>query len=227
DAGEVARRVVDVHVLRARVAAVDAAAVGRGVPPVDGGVELHARVGTLPGRLRHLAEEVARLHGLVDLAVGDPDEVPVGVGLDRAHEFVGDAHRVVGVLVLDRVGVLAVEVHVEAGVAQRTRLLLLGGLAPDELLDVGVVGVEDDHLGGATGLAAALDRARRRVGAAHEAHRAAGGAAALQVLVRRADVRQVDAGPRAALEDGALFAVPVEDAVHGVVDGEDETRRGL
>ena len=44
---------------------------------------------------------------------------------DRLHELVGDAHRVVRVLVLDRVAVLAVEVHVEAGVAQRARLALL------------------------------------------------------------------------------------------------------
>ena len=62
-------------------------------------------------------------------------------------------------------------------------MLLLAGLAPDELLDVGVVDVEDDHLGGAAGLAAGLDGAGRGVGAAHEADRARGGAAALEQLV--------------------------------------------
>ena len=87
----------------------------------------------------------------------------------------------------------AVEVHVEAGVAQRPGLALLDRLAPHELFDVGVVDVEDDHLGGAPRLAARLDRAGRRVGAAHEAHRARRGAAALQVLLRRADAREVDA----------------------------------
>ena len=66
-----------------------------------------------------------------------------------------------------------------------------------------------------------------RVGAAHEAHRAGRRAAALQQLVRRADVRQVDAGAGAALEDRALLDVPVEDRVHRVVDGEDEARRRL
>jgi hypothetical protein len=39
--------------------------------------------------------------------------------------------------------VLAVEVHVEAGVAQHAGLLLLVGLAPDELFDVRVIHVED------------------------------------------------------------------------------------
>jgi hypothetical protein len=37
--------------------------------------------------------------------------------------------------------------------------LLLLGLAPDELLDAGVFGVEDDHFGGAAGFAAGLDDA--------------------------------------------------------------------
>ena len=143
------------------------------------------------------------------------------------HELVGDAHRVVRVLVLDRVAVLAVEVHVEAGVAQRARLALLDGLAPDEVFDVGVVDVEDDHLGGAARLAARLDRAGRRVGAAHEAHRPRRGAAALEVLLRRADLREVHARARTALEDDPLFPVPVEDRVHRVVDREDEARARL
>ena len=121
----------------------------------------------------------------------------------------------------------AVEVHVEAGVAQGAGLVLLTALAPDELLDVGVVDVEDDHLGGAAGLAARLDGAGGRIGAAHEADRARGGAAALEVLDRGADAGEVDAGARAALEDHALFPVPVEDRVHLVVDREDEAGRGL
>ena len=45
--------------------------------------------------------------------------------LDRAHELVGDAHRVVRVLVLDRGEAVAVDRHVEAGVAQRRGLVLL------------------------------------------------------------------------------------------------------
>ena len=58
--------------------------------------------------------------------------------------------------------VLAAEVHVEAGVAQRADLVLLARLGLDELLDVGVVDVEDDHLGRAPGGAAGLDGAGAR-----------------------------------------------------------------
>ena len=85
--------------------------------------------------------------------------------LDGPHELVGDPDRVVGVLVLDGGDVVAAEVHVEAGVAQGADLVLLARLGLDELLDVGVVDVEDDHLGRPTGRAARLDGAgatRRR-----------------------------------------------------------------
>ena len=106
-------------------------------------------------------------------------------------------------------------------------LAFLGGLAPDELLDIGVIHVEHDHLGRPAGLATGLDGAGRRVGTAHEAHRAGGRAAALERFHARTDPRQVDAGPGAALEDHALFDVPVEDGLHLVLDGEDETGRRL
>ena len=62
--GQVAGGVVEEHVLRARVAGVDARRVRAGVPVVDGGVELHARVAALPGRLRHHLHEVARAVGV-------------------------------------------------------------------------------------------------------------------------------------------------------------------
>ena len=131
-----------------------------------------------------LAPQVAGADGLHDLAGGDGLQCPVGVLDDGLHELVGDAHRVVGVLVLDRERVGAVEVHVEPGVTQRPSLALLLDLAPDELLDVGMIGVEDDHLRRPSGLAARLDRARRRVGTAHEAHRTRRRAAALEQLLR-------------------------------------------
>ena len=53
------------------------------------------------------------------------DEVPVVVVQHRLHELVGDPYGVVGVLVLDRVAVRAVEVHVEAGRRERPGLALL------------------------------------------------------------------------------------------------------
>ena len=158
---------------------------------------------------------------------GDRPQVPVGVVEHRRHELVGEPHRVVGVLILDRVAVAAVEVHVEPGVPQGPGLALLDRLAPDEVLDVGVVGVEDDHLGRPPGLATALDRPGRGVRPAHEAHRTRRRPAPVEVLLGRTDPREVDPRARAALEDRPLLLVPVEDGVHGVLDGQDETGRRL
>ncbi len=198
----------------ARVTGRDPAVLGDGVPAVDRGVELEAGIGTLPRRFGHLPPQITGADGLEHLAGGDRGEVPVGVVDDGLHELVGDPHRVVGVLVLDRERVGAVEVHVETGVTQDPRLALLDRLAPDELLDVGMVGVEDHHLRRPPGLAARLDRARRRIGTAHEAHRPGRRSAAVQEFLRRSDAREIDAGARPALEDDPLLAVPVEDRVH-------------
>ena len=74
-----------------------------GVPLVDRRVVLHARVGALPRGLRDLAHQVASADRLDRLAGRDGLELPVLVLLERPHELVGHAHRVVRVLILDRV----------------------------------------------------------------------------------------------------------------------------
>ena len=109
-----------------------------------------------------LAEQLPGIHAIDRGAVHARGQLPLLAALGALHELVRDAHRVVRVLVLDRGEVLEVEGHVEAGVAQRRCLLLLAGLAPDELDDVRVVDVENDHLGRPARLAARLDRAGPR-----------------------------------------------------------------
>src|SRR3990172_11019123 len=227
DGGEVAGGVVQVHVLRAGVGGVDAAAVGAGVPVVDGGVVRQAGVGALPGGLGDAAHELAGAVRLGGLAGGDVAGAPLAVHLNGAHEVVGHAYGVVGVLVLDAYPGVAVQGDVVAGVAQGVGLALLLRLAVDELLDVGVAYVEDDHLGGASGLAAGLDGAGDGVGAAHEGDRPGGEAAGGEPLLRGAQAREVDARAGAALEDLPLGPVPLQDGVHGVVYGEDEAGGAL
>ena len=181
--GEVARRVVEEHVLGARVGRVDPVRVGRGVPLVDGRVVLDARVAAQVGGLGHLAEDVAGLVGVHDFVRGD-DRVglPLPVVDDGLHELVGHADRVVGVLEEDDAVGLAGEGGVVAGFDERPGLLLLVRLRIDELEDVRVAGVEDDHLGGAPGLATRLDHAGEGVVALHEGDGARGGAAAGHLL---------------------------------------------
>ena len=106
-------------------------------------------------------------------------------------------------------------------------LLLLLGLGVDEVDDVRVVDVEDDHLGRAAGLAARLDDARERVVAAHEADRAAGDAAARHLGLGGADGGQVHARARAVLEQHGLGLGEVHDAAHVVLDRVDEAGGAL
>ncbi len=112
----------------------------------------------------------------------------VAVAFHGAHELVGDADGVVGVLEEDGAVGLAVGTGraVVALAHQRPGLGLFLHLALDEVEDVGMVDVEDDHLGGAAGLAAGLDDAGEGVEAAHEAERAGGGATAGELLHRSA-----------------------------------------
>ena len=69
EAGEVAGRVVEEHVLAAWVGGVDAGRVLAGVPAVDGGVVLHSGIAALPGGVGDLVHQVAGAVLLHRLAV--------------------------------------------------------------------------------------------------------------------------------------------------------------
>jgi hypothetical protein len=125
-----------------------------------------------------------------------------------------------------RVG-LAGERAVVAGLDERPRLALLAHLAGDELLDVGMVDVENDHLRGATGGPTTLDDTGECIEALHEGHRPARGATAGQRLIRRPDRRQVGPRPAAVLEEHALGLGQRQDRLHRVLDRVDEARRSL
>ena len=297
DRGQVAGRVVEEHVFRARVGGPDGAGGDAGVPVVHRGVEMQARIGRGPGGVADLLPQVAGLERLRHLAGEAAVEVPVAVGLDGAQEVVLERDGVVGVLAGDGeiglripVGVVGLELDrgvallrelddaldvvlrdeallggadlalergvdgrveavvglatpgalaVDAGLHDRgevflhdTRagdeggdLLLLLHLPVDIFLDVGMVDVDDHHLGGAAGGAARLDGAGGAVADLEEAHQAGRLAAARKPLAFAAQVREVGAGARAVLEQARLAHPQVHDAalVDEVVgDGLDE-----
>ena len=296
--GQIARRVVEEHVLRARVGGVDPAAHRAGVPFIDGGVELEPGVGRGPGGVADLLPQVPGSHGLGDLAVGAADEIPFTVGLHLLQEGVGDAHRVVGVLPGDgkvgfRIPVGVVGLDLDAGIAlggelngpldvvlrdhrlargdhrglelrvasrvearlvlgaavrgvvaagrddgvqalvrelgardHRRDLLLLRHFPVDERLDVGVVDVDGDHLGGAPGGAAGLDGARGPVADFEEAHQPRRLAATRQGLVLGPERGEVGSGAGAVLEQPRLAQPQIHDAAlvdQVVPDALDET----
>ena len=224
---QVAGRVVQEHVLRARVARVDPRRIRAGVPFVDGGVELHAGVAAHPGAFGDQAHEVARLVGVHHFAARDRLGLPQAIIQHRAHELVGHANGVVRVLEEHRPVGGAGERAVVAGIDQRPRLLFFLNLAADEVDDVGVLGVEDDHLRRAARLAARLDHARERVEALHERHRPRSRAAASQQFLRRTNRREIAACARAELEQHALGLGQAKNRVHGVVNRVNEARGTL
>ena len=154
DRRQIARRVVQEHVLRAGIARIDATGLRARVPVVDRRIELHPGIAAHPRALRDHPHQVARLVGVHDLAVPDGLRLPLAIVQHGAHEIVGHAHAVIGVLEEDRPVGHARERTVIAGVDERPRLLLFFDLAADELGDVGMVGVQDHHLRRPAGLAA-------------------------------------------------------------------------
>ena len=90
-------------------------------------------------------------------------------------------------------------------------LLLLDDLPVDELLDIGVIEIENDHLGRPACRPARLDRAGGPVADLEEAHQAARLAAAGERFAAPAEIGEIRAGPGAVLEDAGLADPQIHD----------------
>ena len=99
--------------------------------------------------------------------------------------------------------------------------------ALDELDDVGMVDVEDDHLGGAASFAAGLDDAGEGVETFHEAERAAGGASAAEAFGGGTQRREIGSGAAAPLEEHAFGLRESEDGVERIFYRVDEAGGAL
>ena len=156
--GEIARRVVEEHVFRARVRGVDPPAFRAGVPVVDRRVELDAGIGRGPGRMGDAVPQFAGRHGLRHLAVGAADQLPVGAGQDAVEEVIGDPHRVVRVLPGD--GQIGLGIPIRVVGAEVDRGVALAGEL-DHPLDI----IFRDHRPAGGADLAFQRRVLRRVGA--------------------------------------------------------------
>ena len=229
DAGQVASRVVQEHVFGARVAGVDPARVGAGVPAVDRRVVLHAGIAALPGALAHPLHHVAGLHARASLRrVGHPARGPGVVAIGGLHEVVGEPHGEVCVLEEDRAVGFTIEVGVVAPLLdEHAGLVLFLRLALDEFHDVGMRHLQRLHLGGAAGLAAALHHRGHLIVNPHEGERAGGLAAAGELLPLTAERGEVGAGAGAELEEHGLAPRELHDVFHVVLDALDEAGTAL
>ena len=201
---EVARRVVEEHVLGAGVGRVNRLSALASVPLLDGAVVLEARIAANPGAFGNLVEQPGSILLLEGLA-GHGGERPPLLTVDRRlHERVGNTHREVLVLVHHRTVGLAVERAIIALLDERPGLLFFFGLGRDKLLHV-TMGVADGvHLGGTTGLAAGLHHVGYLVIDLEEAHWTGRTSAAGELLAAGANRGQVGAGARAVLEEHGL-----------------------
>ena len=139
------------------------------MPAVDRSIELHAGVAAAPGGVGYFVEQFFGFESVHRSAITD------GTGA----EVVRDANRIVGILEEDgRVGFGVGRGAVVSGGDQRVSFGFFFGLALDEIDDIGMVDVEDDHLGSSARLATGFDDAGESVEAFHEAEWAAGGASA-------------------------------------------------
>jgi len=89
--GQVAGRVVNEHVLGARVRGVDAGRVPRRVPAVDRGVVLHAGIAALPSSFGNFMEQFASLVRADHVAADDRCVLKSASRKNGVHEFVADA----------------------------------------------------------------------------------------------------------------------------------------
>src|SRR5579862_100331 len=166
--GQVAGRVVEEHVFRAGIGSVDPVGGFAGVPSVDGRVVLHARIAALPCGFGHAMEELAGAVFIGGRAIVDVLGPPIAVFFGGLHELVGNPNGMIGVLEEDGGIGFAIDGLIVALLDEDVSLALLFDFGVDELGDVRMVDVEDDHLGGAPSLTAALDDAGEGVEALHE-----------------------------------------------------------
>ena len=129
------------------------------------------------------------------------------------HELVAQADREISILEEHRVVGLQ---RIVALLDQHANLLLLAILALDELHHVGMPVLYRLHLGGAAGLAAALDHRGDLVVDPHERQRARRPPAAGELFAVRAERRKIRARARAELEEHRLAAGELHDVFHVV-----------
>ena len=182
---------------------------GRRVPRIDRRVVLDARVGAAPSGIGDPRSSSSA--SPVSTTAPSGRALTLAAGLGGLHERVGDAHRVgFAFLVLDRAPVGRVQRHVVAGRLEHRPGLLLAAPCTSELLDVGVIDVQDDHLGRAPRLPPDLivpaDASAPRMNENWPARVAR----PWRLLLGGAQAQR-SRPARAAAEDDALAADPVED----------------
>src|SRR5262249_39486764 len=145
------------------------------------------------------------------------------------HELVRDANGVIPVLEIDAIVSPSgnVERAAVARVDQRPRLALLLLLALDEVHNIRVIYIEQNHFCCSSCFTSAFNGSSELIETAHERERAGRRAAALQRLFGAAKGRKIGSRAAAELEQHPFGLRQRQDRLHRVLDAVDEASRGL
>src|SRR5579862_2176287 len=148
--------------------------------------------------------------------------MPVSIVLDSPHKLIRHSDRVIAVLKENRSVSLTGKGTVVPAFDKGPGLSLLGHLATNEVFDVRMVGIEDDHLGRTTGRPATLDDPCKSVESLHKGDGSAGSATSGERLSCRANRRQVRSCSTAVLEEHPFGLSKRKDRLHRVLNRVDE-----
>src|SRR5207302_8096652 len=95
---QVTSRIVEEHVLGARIRSINARGSLAGVPAVYRGVVLHPGIAAMPGRFGNLLQQIASAKLLGGRAIDDLTGPPMLIRFQRLHEILSYTHGMSGLL---------------------------------------------------------------------------------------------------------------------------------
>jgi len=90
--GQITGAVINKHVFRTWIAGIDPPAVDAGMPAIDRGIVLQARIAADMRSFSNQAQQIAGIVRVNHLPVRNSMRLPVGIVLYGSHELIGDPH---------------------------------------------------------------------------------------------------------------------------------------
>src|SRR3989339_724287 len=141
------------------------------MPFVNNRIVLHTWVSTLPSCVCHHVHELTRLPSFDRSSRNHRVCGPIAIGLNGFHKLVGHTYRVVGILKRNRSIRSPIHGSVIPCVHERPCFLFFIHLAHDEIVNVWVVDIQNNHLCRTTCFSSTLDHTSNRIQSLHKRNR--------------------------------------------------------
>ncbi len=168
---QIAGRVIEKHILAAGVRGIDPSTMRAGVPAIYRRVKLHPWIARDMSSLCNQAEYLPGLICLHHFSSGNGPNLPRPIIQNGLHKLVRNPNTVIGVLKEHRSISLTIERTVVPCVDQSPYLFFLIFFAINELNDIGMIDIEDYHLGSSSSLTSRFDDTSKGIVAFHEGYR--------------------------------------------------------